>query len=85
MAETTKVRIGLEGARELEFDVDDPGEVRTAVAAALADGESVVSITDARGNEYNLVVAKIAFFEIEASDPRGGVGFNLGSANAAAG
>ena len=81
----TKVRIGLEGARELEFEVADPATVRDAVAAALADGDAMVSITDVRGNAYGLVTKKIAFYEIEGADPRSGVGFNLGSANAAAG
>lgn len=80
MSDTTKVRIGLEGARELEFEVEDASEVRSAVAAAVDGDEPVLWVTDAKGTEYGLITAKIAFLEIEGADLSSGVGFNLGAA-----
>ena len=85
MADTTKVRIGLEGARELEFDVDDADEIRNAVAAAIESSEPVLWVRDAKGTEYGLITAKIAFLEIEGTDTSSGVGFTVAAGGAGSG
>ena len=85
MADTTKVRIGLEGARELELDSADAASIRNALDAAVAAGDPVLWVHDARGTEYGLVTSKIAFLEIEGIDVRSGVGFNLGAADVVGG
>ncbi len=77
MADTTKIRIGLEGARELELDTHDPEAVRSSLLAALEDHETIVWVSDAKGNQYGLVTSRLAFVEIEASPGPSGVGFNI--------
>jgi len=77
VAETTKIRIGLDGARELELEADDAEALRKTLLAGIDSDDAVVWVRDAKGNEYGLVTAKLAFVEIEGSESRSGVGFNL--------
>ena len=73
--DTTKVRIGLEGARELEFDVDDGEALVKAIEGGIKSGAGLVWVTDARGDRHGLAVAKIAFVQVEGEKAAGGVGF----------
>jgi hypothetical protein len=75
MSDTTKVRIGLEGVRELEIEVEDAGEVRKAIEGVVADDEAMVWLTDFRGYSFGLVADKLAFVEIEGEASRTGIGF----------
>lgn len=73
--ETTKVRIGLEGVRELEFDVDDGDALVKDIEGGIKGGTALVWVTDARGDRHGLAVAKIAFVQVEGEKAAGGVGF----------
>jgi hypothetical protein len=73
--DTVKVRIGLEGVRELEFDVDDGEKLIEDVEAAIAKGGALLWVKDARGDRHGLAVAKIAFVQVEGEKTSGGVGF----------
>ena len=77
MADATKVRIAVQSSRELEFEVDDPEEMRKALEAGMSAGDEVVWITDAKGNRHGIRVAKLAFVEIEDKNREKGVGFGL--------
>lgn len=77
MADATKVRIAVEAARELEFEVKDAEAFAQAIESGLADGEDIVWITDAKGNRHGIRVAGLAFVEIEGEDRSSGVGFGL--------
>lgn len=70
MADTTKIRIGMRDARELEFEVDDGAAVEKAFGAAMAGGEPVFWVEDSKGGRYGLVVANVAFLELPAHERR---------------
>jgi hypothetical protein len=72
---TVKVRIGLDGARELEFDVPDGETLVKDVETAITRGDTLMWVTDARGDRHGVAVAKIAFVEVEGEKAAGGVGF----------
>jgi hypothetical protein len=73
--DTVRVRIGLEGARELEFDIDDGDALIKDVEAAIEKGEALMWVTDARGDRHGLAVGKVAFVQVEGEKASGGVGF----------
>lgn len=75
MSETTKVRIGVQSARELELEVDDPDALKKAVEAAIAADDPIVWLTDTRSHQFGIVVGKLAFVEIEHTRGKPGVGF----------
>ena len=70
-----KMRIGVEGARELEIEVDDIDTAVTALEAGLTDG-SMVWLTDSKGDRHGVVGGRLAFVEVEISSERS-VGFGL--------
>ncbi|MBA2336529.1 MAG: DUF3107 family protein [Acidimicrobiia bacterium] len=72
-----KVRIGMQGARELEIEVDDAETIRTDVERAITDREDVVWVTDTKGNRFGLVTRKVAFVQIDDAADRTGIGFGL--------
>ncbi|MDJ0791626.1 MAG: DUF3107 domain-containing protein [Acidimicrobiia bacterium] len=74
MSETFKVRLGIEAARELEIDVEDPEAVSTAFEKAVAGDEPLLWITDAKGHRFGVAVDSIAFIELEQPEQRG-IGF----------
>jgi len=78
MADTTKARIGVTGARELEIDIADAKAVKKAVEAAVKAQDPVVWIEDTRGHSYGIVVDKLAFLQVEGDAARGGIGFGSG-------
>jgi hypothetical protein len=77
MADSVKVRIGLQGARELELEVDDADATRAAIEEAIDGGNALVWVSDAKGNRFGLVTDKLAFVQIDDGSDRTGVGFGL--------
>jgi len=70
-----KMRIGVEGARELEVEVDDIDAAVTALEAGLNAG-SMVWLTDSKGDRHGIVGGRLAFVEVEVSSDRS-IGFGL--------
>jgi len=61
-----RVKIGMSSTpRELDLDLEDPEALVASFEKALAEGEQVLWITDEDGHRHGLVVAKIAYFDIE--------------------
>ena len=75
MAEPTKVRIAVEAARELEFEVEDADAMVAALEAAIAAGDEMAWIVDHEGDRHGIRVGRLAFIEIEGGDHQTGVGF----------
>lgn len=75
MSNGGRMRIGVEGARELDIEVDDFDMVVASLEAGLIDG-SMVWVTDSKGDRHGIVGGRLAFVEIESSDDRS-VGFGL--------
>ena len=75
MAENTKIRIGFEGARELELVVEDAADVRGTIEDGVAAEDRMVWLTDSSGHRFGLVVSKLAFVEIEGESGVSGIGF----------
>jgi len=75
MIDTVKVRIGLEGARELEIDVEDGEATAATLEAGLASG-GIVWVVDAKGDRHGVAVDKLAFVVVQADQTGGGVGFS---------
>lgn len=75
MADTTKVRIGFQGARELELEVEDASDARGTIEDGVAADDRMVWVKDSRGHMFGLIVEKLAFVEIEGESGGGGIGF----------
>ncbi len=73
MANAGKMRIGVEGARELEIDVEDVDAAVADLETGVKD-ESIVWITDSKGDRHGIVGGRLAFVVVESSDDRS-VGF----------
>lgn len=73
MSNGGKMRIGVEGARELEISVDDLDAAVKALEQGVTDG-SLVWITDNKGDRHGIVSGRLAFVEVEATSDRS-VGF----------
>jgi hypothetical protein len=71
-----EVKIGVQNAnRELVLDSgESTADVEKAVAAALADDNGVLTLTDSRGRTVLVPVGKLAYVEI-GSSTTGTVGF----------
>ena len=78
MSDTTKIRIALQMARELEFEVEDANAVVAEIEKAMADDGDLVWVVDAKGTRHGVSVDKIAFVEVEGEAKHGGVGFGIG-------
>lgn len=68
-----KIRVGMTSARELELEVVAAGLEET-VNGAIEDG-GVLWLTDEKGRRYGIVIARLAFFEIDSERKTSGVGF----------
>ncbi len=73
MSNAGKMRIGIEGARELEIEVDDLDAAAQDLETGLSDNP-IVWITDSKGDRHGIVSARLAFVEIEEAADRS-VGF----------
>ncbi|WP_232679401.1 DUF3107 domain-containing protein [Nocardioides sp. R-C-SC26] len=71
-----EVKIGVQyAARELVVDTDqNPEDVATLVADAVASGDGVLTLNDTKGRRIIVPAAKIAYVEI-GSGSSGTVGF----------
>jgi hypothetical protein len=72
------VRIGLiQNAKELELELDDDADaaaLRTQVDAAFRDG-GTLWLTDRKGRQVGVAVAKLAYVEIGSPDDGRRIGF----------
>jgi hypothetical protein len=75
MSNGGKMRIGVEGARELEIEVDDLDAAVAALEQGLVDG-SLVWLKDSKGDRHGVVGGRLAFVEVEATSNRS-VGFSV--------
>ena len=75
MSNGGKMRIGVEGARELEIEVADLDVAVTDLEKGIAD-DSIVWITDSKGDRHGVVARRLAFVEVEEKKDRS-VGFGL--------
>lgn len=75
MSDSGKLRVGVEGARELEIEVDDVDAATAALEKGLADG-SMIWLQDSKGDRHGIVAARLAFVEVEITRERS-VGFGL--------
>jgi hypothetical protein len=75
-----EVKIGVtDSPRELVFNsTQTPDALEKLVAAALAKGAELLSLTDDKGRRYLVQASRIAYVEIGAADGRR-VGFGIGS------
>ena len=75
MSSAGKMRIGVEGARELEVEVDDLTAAVTALEKGMTD-DAIVWITDSKGDRHGIVSRRLAFVEVEETSDRS-IGFGL--------
>ena len=72
------VRIGVsDSRRELELELADDtdrDELKERIAATLAGGEGFLWLTDRKGRDVGVPVAKLAYVEIGSADGRS-IGF----------
>ena len=76
MTNTTKLRIAVQSARELELEVENGEDLAEELAAAMEVGEGIVWLTDIDGTRHGVAIAKVAFVEIEGAMQRPGIGFS---------
>lgn len=72
------VRIGVSQAREVEVELaddTDPGQLRTHIEQTLANESGVLWLTDRRGRQVAVPVAKIAYVEIGSPSDSRRIGF----------
>lgn len=75
MSNGGKMRIGIEGAREIEIEVDDVKAASDALEAGVGSN-TIVWVTDSKGDRHGIVSSRLAFIEVEAQSDRS-VGFAL--------
>ena len=75
MSNRGKMRIGVEGAREIEIEVEDLDAAAADLEAGVGS-DSIVWITDSKGDRHGIVTARLAFIEVESASDRS-VGFAL--------
>lgn len=69
-----KLRIGMDGARELEIEVDDVDIAVADLEEGLQAASALIWLTDTQAGRHGLVSARIAFVEVERKSDRS-VGF----------
>jgi hypothetical protein len=72
------VRIGVSQAREVEVELaddTDPGQLRGHIEQTLANESGVLWLTDRRGRQVAVPVAKIAYVEIGSPSDSRRIGF----------
>jgi hypothetical protein len=73
MSKGGKLRVGIDGARELEIEVDDVDDAVASLEKAVS-ANSLVWVTDSHGARYGIVSGRVAFVEVERATDRS-VGF----------
>lgn len=72
-----KARIGLtDNSKVVEFEVDDPAQLRADFEQAVAAESSVYWVTDVKGRSVGVPVEKVAFVEIDSVEAKRTVGFS---------
>ncbi len=74
MSNDGKLRIGIDGARELEIQVDDVDDAVAALEKGIVDKEGFVWVTDDQGGRHGIVAERLAFVEVARASDRA-VGF----------
>jgi hypothetical protein len=74
MSNAGKLRIGIDGARELEIEVKDVDGAVEALEEGLAAGTPIVWLTDQHDGRHGIASARVAFVEVELASNRA-VGF----------
>lgn len=74
MSNGGKLRVGIDGARELEIEVDDVDDAVATLEKGIA-GASLVWLTDSHGDRHGVVAGRIAFVEVARVGDRA-VGFS---------
>jgi hypothetical protein len=72
------VRIGVSQAREVEVELaddTDPGQLRGHIEQTLTNESGVLWLTDRRGRQVAVPVAKIAYVEIGSPSDSRRIGF----------
>jgi hypothetical protein len=76
------VRIGVTySAKEIDVELGDDAdaaELRSEIEAVLRDGESVLWLTDRKGRQVGVPVAKVAYVEIGSPHDDRRIGFGGG-------
>lgn len=75
MDETITVRFGISSARELEISVEPGHDVAEEFEEAVTSGAELYWIHDAKGHAHGIVVAQVAFVEVESARRRD-IGFS---------
>jgi hypothetical protein len=73
--ETVKVRFGITAARELEIEVEPGHNIAAEFEDAVRDRQEILWIADAQGHRHGIIVATVAFIEVESARRRD-VGFS---------
>lgn len=74
MSNAGKLRIGIDGARELDIEVEDVEGAVAALEKGLASAAPIVWLTDRQDGRHGVVSARVAFVEVELASDRS-VGF----------
>ncbi|MDJ0497393.1 MAG: DUF3107 family protein [Acidimicrobiia bacterium] len=69
MSNGGRMRIGIEGAREIEIEVEDVKSAAKDLEAGLTE-KAIVWITDTKGDQHGIVSARLAFVEVEETRDR---------------
>jgi hypothetical protein len=76
------VRIGVTySAKEIDVELGDDADaaaLRSEIEAVLRDGESVLWLTDRKGRQVGVPVAKVAYVEIGSPHDDRRIGFGGG-------
>jgi hypothetical protein len=74
MTDGGKLRIGIDGARELAIEVDDIDDAVSTVEKGLGSASPLIWLTDRQAGRHGIVAARVAFVEVERASDRS-VGF----------
>jgi hypothetical protein len=74
MSDGGKLRIGMDGARELEMQVESVDDAVASLEKGLTDKEGLIWLTDDQGGRHGIVAARLAFVEVARASDRA-IGF----------
>ena len=70
MDETVTVRFGIAAARELEIEVEPGHDIHKEFEEAVANGDDLLWIRDAKGHLHGIVIDRVGFIEVESATRR---------------
>ncbi|MFQ5516659.1 MAG: DUF3107 family protein [Acidimicrobiia bacterium] len=65
-----RIRIGIEGAGELELEVEDPATVAAAFHAAVSNGDSSFDVAEEDGGVTTIVAEHVVYLRVDAPEGR---------------